>query len=289
MRVSKKPFLFSIIIGLLLTSFSYFFQPLMPFQSIAHRGASTYAPENTIASFEKAVDLGFDYIELDVRFSKDGHLVVIHDADVQRTTDGEGFIGDLTVDEIKKLDAGSWFSPEFAGEKVPLLNEVLDRFTGKVGLLIEMKAPENQPGMTEVLAEMLMSYKKDGQLVKNIKVQSFHVNEMKKFHKLAPDIPAGILLSKQLDMFHLASYRQFASFLSVHHLLLSKSFIKQAELFGYDIYSWTIKKQYQFADMQRLGVHGIISDEEKRLPDSRLYALITPFLKGQDFLKTLLT
>ncbi|MBT2690232.1 hypothetical protein J7I93_18845 [Bacillus sp. ISL-47] len=261
----------------------------MPFKSIAHRGASTYAPENTIASFEKAVDLGFDYIELDVRFSKDGHLVVIHDADVQRTTDGEGFIGDLTVEEIKNLDAGSWYSPEFAEEKVPLLYEVLDRFIGKIGLLIEMKAPENQPGMTEVLAEMLMSYKKDGQLVKNIKVQSFHVNEMKKFHQLAPDIPAGILLSKQLDMLHLASYRQFASFLSVHHLLLSKSFITQAELFGYEVYSWTIKKQYQFADMQRLGVHGIISDEEKRIPDSRLYAFITPFLKGQDFIKTLLT
>lgn len=289
MRVSKKPFLYSVITGLLLMTFSYFFQPLMSFQSIAHRGASAHAPENTMASFEKAVDLGFDYIEMDVRFSKDGHLVVIHDADAQRTTDGEGLIADMTVNEIKELDAGSWFSSAFEGEEVPLLNEVLDHFRGKIGLLIEMKAPENYPGMTEALADMLSGYTQDGQPVKSIKVQSFHVNEMKKFHQLAPDIPAGILLSKQLDMFHLASYRQFASFLSVHHLLLSKSFITQAELFGYDIYSWTIKKQYQFADMQRLGVHGIISDEEKRMPDSRLYALITPFLKGQDFLKTLLT
>ncbi|GLB61162.1 glycerophosphodiester phosphodiesterase [Cytobacillus sp. NCCP-133] len=289
MGVFKKPFLFSFITGLLLMTISYFFQPLMPFQSIAHRGASAYAPENTIASFEKAVELGFDYIELDVRFSKDGHLVVIHDANVKRTTDGKGFVGDLTVKEIKKLDAGSWFSSAYEGERIPLLNEVIERFSGQIGLLIEMKAPENQPRMTEVLAEMLNSCTQESKLVKNIKVQSFHVNELKKFHQLAPDIPAGILLSKQLDLFHLASYRSFASFLSVHHLLLSKSFVSQAELFGYDIYSWTVKKQYQFADMQRLGVHGIISDEEKRLPDSRLYALITPFLKGQDFLKTLLT
>ncbi|WP_264738280.1 glycerophosphodiester phosphodiesterase [Cytobacillus firmus] len=284
MWVSKKPVLYSILIGLVIMTISYFFQPLMPFQSIAHRGASALAPENTLASFEKAIELGFDYIELDVRLSKDKQLVVIHDANVLRTTDGEGLIEDLTVKDIKKLDAGSWFSPAFAGEKIPLLNEVLKKVSGKTGIIIEMKSPENQPGMTEILADMLNSYKPDN----HIKVQSFHINEMKKFHQLAPEIPAGLLLSKHLDLFHLASYRDFASFLSVHHLLLSKSLINQAELFGYEIYSWTISKQYQFADMQRLGVHGIISDDEKRIPDSIMYALITPFLKGQDFLKTLL-
>ncbi|MDM5229557.1 glycerophosphodiester phosphodiesterase family protein [Cytobacillus sp. NJ13] len=284
MWVSKKPVIYSILIGLVIMTISYFFQPLMPFQSIAHRGASALAPENTLASFEKAIELGFDYIELDVRLSKDNQLVVIHDANVLRTTDGEGLIEDLTVKDIKKLDAGSWFSPEFAGEKIPLLNEVLEKVSGKTGIIIEMKSPENQPGMTETLADMLNSYKPDN----HIKVQSFHINEMKKFHQLAPEIPAGLLLSKHLDLFHLASYRDFASFLSVHHLLLSKSFINQAELFGYEIYSWTISKPYQFADMQRLGVHGIISDDEKRIPDSIMYALITPFLKGQDFLKTLL-
>lgn len=284
MRVSKKPVLYSILIGLLLMTISYFFQPLMPFQSIAHRGASALAPENTLASFEKAIELGFDYIELDVRLSKDKQLVVIHDANVMRTTDGEGLIEDLTVKEIKKLDAGSWFSPAYAGERIPLLNEILKEVSGKTGIIIEMKSPENQPGMTEILANMLHSFKPDNE----IKVQSFHINEIKKFHQLAPEIPAGLLLSKHLDLFHLASYREFASFLSVHHLLLSKSFINQAELFGYEIYSWTISKQYQFADMQRLGVHGIISDDEKRIPDSIIYVLITPFLKGQDFFKTLL-
>ncbi|WP_254179155.1 glycerophosphodiester phosphodiesterase [Cytobacillus oceanisediminis] len=282
MRVSKKPVLYSILIGLLLMTISYFFQPLMPFQSIAHRGASALAPENTLAAFEKAIEL--DYIELDVRLSKDKQLVVIHDANVMRTTDGEGLIEDLTVKEIKKLDAGSWFSPAYAGERIPLLNEVLKEVSGKTGIIIEMKSPENQPGMTEILANMLNSFKPDNE----IKVQSFHINEIKKFHQLAPEIPAGLLLSKHLDLFHLASYREFASFLSVHHLLLSKSFINQAELFGYEIYSWTISKQYQFADMQRLGVHGIISDDEKRIPDSIIYVLITPFLKGQDFFKTLL-
>ncbi|WP_286149043.1 glycerophosphodiester phosphodiesterase family protein [Paenibacillus sp. FSL R5-0490] len=284
MLVSKKPVLLSIIIGMLLMTISYFFQPLMPFKSIAHRGASALAPENTLASFEKAIEMGFDYIELDVRLSKDKQLVVIHDANVLRTTDGEGLIEELTVKDLKKLDAGSWFSPAYAGEKIPLLTEVLKQASGKIGIIIEMKSPENQPGMTEILADVLNSYKSDSQ----IKVQSFHINEMKKFHKLAPEIPAGLLLSKHLDLFHLASYRDFASFLSVHHLLLSKSFINQTELFGYEIYSWTISKQYQFADMQRLGVHGIISDDEKRIPDSIMYVLITPFLKGQDLIRTLL-
>ncbi|KAF0818640.1 MULTISPECIES: glycerophosphodiester phosphodiesterase [unclassified Cytobacillus] len=285
MLVTKKPVLLSILIGLLLMTFSYFFQPLMPFKSIAHRGASAHAPENTLASFEKAIEMGFDYIELDVRLSKDKQLVVIHDANVQRTTDGEGLIEELTVNDLKKLDAGSWFSPEFEGEKIPLLTEVLNQTSGKIGIIIEMKAPENQPDMTGILADILNTHKSDSQ----IKVQSFHINEMKRFHELAPEIPAGLVLSKHLDLFHLASYRDFTSFLSVHHLLLSKSFINQAELFDYEIYSWTISKQYQYADMQRLGVHGIISGDEKRIPDSIMYALITPFLKGQDLIKTLLT
>jgi len=261
----------------------------MPYQSIAHRGASGYAPENTVASFEKAVELGFDFIELDVRLSKDGKLVVIHDADLSRTTNGNGFVKDLTVPELKRLDAGSWYSPEFAGEKIPLLEEVLFRFGDRIGLLIEMKSPENRPGMTEALSSVLTSHIAEGLKPSQIKVQSFHIEEMKKFHQLSPEISAGILLSKPLDMLQLASYSQFASFLSVHHLILTQSLINQAEFLGLDIFCWTIKEQFQFPEMQRLGVHGIISDEEYQNVDSRIYAFITPFLKGQYLFKTFFT
>ncbi|MDZ5474652.1 glycerophosphodiester phosphodiesterase family protein [Bacillus sp. 31A1R] len=262
--ITKRPIILSLVLGLIVSSLSYFFQPLFPYHSIAHRGASAYAPENTMASFQKAVALGFDFIELDIRMSKDQELIVIHDADVKRTTNGEGFVRDLTVDELKQLDAGSWFHPNYSSEKIPLLSEVLDTFGGKINLLIEMKFPENETNMTEKLAHTLYEYFEQGLDPSTVKVQSFHIFEIKKFHQLCPEVSAGILLSKPLDMFHLASYRSFASFLAVHYRLLSKSLVNQALFFDYEIYTWTIQDQPLFTVMQKLGVHGIISNQEKK-------------------------
>ena len=92
---------------------------------IAHRGASGYAPENTLASMELAIKLGCDAIELDIHLTKDQQIVVCHDFTVDRTTNGRGEIENLTLEDIKKLDAGSWFSDEFKGEKIPTLEEVI--------------------------------------------------------------------------------------------------------------------------------------------------------------------
>lgn len=243
----------------------------MPFLSIAHRGASEYAPENTFAAFEKALDLNFDYIELDIRLTKDHRLVVIHDGDVSRTTNGEGFVKDLTYEYLKTLDAGSWFSPEFAGESIPLLRDVLNRYGGKIGLLVEMKAPENNPAMVELLSRLIKDTIESGVNPASIKVQSFHANEIKRFKELTPEIETGIVLSKSLTLFNLSAYRKFASFLSVHHVLLSKSFVKQANFFGFNIYSWTISNYLDLYEMQRLGVHGIISNKGlKNEPDKNV-------------------
>jgi glycerophosphoryl diester phosphodiesterase len=106
---------------------------------IAHRGACTMAPENTLAAMRKAIDMGADLVEMDVRTTADGHIVVIHDPSVDRITDGRGAVRSLTLAQIKELDAGSWFSPEFAGEKVPTLEETLSLCRGKVGVYIDLK------------------------------------------------------------------------------------------------------------------------------------------------------
>src|SRR3954452_5816424 len=106
---------------------------------IAHRGASGYAPENTIAAFDKALEIKTDYIEIDVQRSKDGKLVIIHDHKVDRTTNGTGYVRDLTYEQLKRLDAGSWNGPQFSGEKIPSFEEILDRYHGKIGILIELK------------------------------------------------------------------------------------------------------------------------------------------------------
>lgn len=89
------------------------------FLTLAHRGASGYAPENTLAAFDKAIELGADMIETDVRQTKDGHLVLFHDPSVKRTTNGQGLVSELTLAELKALDAGSWFGREFAGQRIP--------------------------------------------------------------------------------------------------------------------------------------------------------------------------
>lgn len=98
---------------------------------VGHRGTTTFGPENTIAGFLAAVEHGAQLLEMDIRTTKDGHLVVIHDASVDRTTDGEGLVRRMTLEEIKKLDAGSWFDAKFGGERVPTFAEVLDAIKGK--------------------------------------------------------------------------------------------------------------------------------------------------------------
>src|SRR3712207_5048900 len=108
---------------------------------MAHRGAAAYAPENTIAAFTKAIEMKADAIELDIHLSKDDHIVVIHDEKVDRTTNGKGLVMEFTLEELKRLDAGSWFNKEFKNEKIPTLREVLELVAYKnIDLNIEIKA-----------------------------------------------------------------------------------------------------------------------------------------------------
>lgn len=119
---------------------------------IAHRGASAYAPENTMAAFKLANEMGADWFELDCTLSKDGRVIVIHDDDTERTTGVPGKVKDLTLDELKKLDAGSWKSPDFAGERLPTLEETFDFSKGKIGVYVEIK---NSDDDTVLVAEIL--------------------------------------------------------------------------------------------------------------------------------------
>lgn len=124
--------------------------------AIAHRGASLEAPENTLAAFRRAMNLGADLIELDVHQTADGELVVIHDETVDRTTGGSGAVGEMTLPEIRALDAGSWRGPDFAGERVPTLLSVLQLTRGHTGLAIEIKAGSGRyPGIEPAIVRLL--------------------------------------------------------------------------------------------------------------------------------------
>jgi len=136
-----------------------------PIMVIAHRGFSGAAPENTLAAFRKAIDVGSDLIELDIQLSKDGKIVVIHDEILGRATNGQGKVSDHTLQELKKLDAGSKFRAEFSGERIPTLQEVLDLAKGRVLVNIEIKDPTyGQYPITELADKALKEVKKAGMM-----------------------------------------------------------------------------------------------------------------------------
>ncbi|MFH1739161.1 MAG: glycerophosphodiester phosphodiesterase family protein [bacterium] len=119
---------------------------------VAHRGAATFGPENTMAAFDKAIALGVDYIEIDIRETRDGHFVIMHDETVDRTTNGTGKVSDLTLEDIQHLEAGAWFAREFEGEPILTLKETLETFRGRVGANLDFKQ-----GSPERLVELLRS------------------------------------------------------------------------------------------------------------------------------------
>lgn len=163
---------------------------------IAHRGASGYSPENTLASFQMALDQGVDGIELDVRFTKDRVLVVCHDATIRRTSNGKGYVQDYTLEEIRKFDFGSWYGPEFAGEKIPTLEETFEFLQNEDILLnVEIKnGPVLDEGMEEELLRLIEKY----QFNDRILVTAFNHLSLQKVHELDPNIKIGFILHTNL-------------------------------------------------------------------------------------------
>ncbi|CAM4396847.1 glycerophosphodiester phosphodiesterase [Paenibacillus alkaliterrae] len=262
---------------------------------IAHRGASGYAPENTMAAFELAERLGADFIELDIRMSKDGELVVIHDKTVDRTTNEAGYVHDYTLQELQGMDAGSHFHADYADETIVSLEEVMDRFAGRIGILIEIKDPPLYPGIEEKLAEMVRRYEiiqdilgigvsesiqgkeyiedpggragsegiASSEGTAGIIIQSFDFNSMRRIHSLLPGIPAAVLIhadrhpltDKTLD--ELAS---FASYINVSHDLLDGELVREILERNRKVMAWTIRNDQDMDRMKKLGVDGIITD-----------------------------
>jgi len=158
---------------------------------MAHRGASAVAPENTMAAFRKAIELKADSIELDVHMTRDGHIVVAHDEQVNRTSNGKGWIKDMTLEELKELDFGSWFSQDFKGEKIPTLREVLEMLSGWNGILnLEIKKLiVLYEGIEKKVTDLLQEF---GMVERTI-ISSFNHYSLVEVKKLVPRLKTGIL------------------------------------------------------------------------------------------------
>jgi glycerophosphoryl diester phosphodiesterase len=163
------------------------------FMVIAHRGASAYAPENTLAAFDLALHLGCRHLELDVDVTSDGHIVVMHDDTVDRTTNGTGPVGSQTLAELRALDAGAWFGTQFAGERIPTFVEVLERYQGRVHLHTEIKG--RAPHLASGTADLVRQYGMED----HVTVTSFQQPRLAEIRAYAPELPTGWLVSEVSD------------------------------------------------------------------------------------------
>ncbi|MDF2726080.1 MAG: glycerophosphoryl diester phosphodiesterase [Paenibacillus sp.] len=231
------------------------------FKIIAHRGAAGEAPENTLAAFALGMKQGATGIELDVHLSKDGEIIVCHDTTLNRTTDRQGAISEMTVAEIKQADAGRWFHESFQGERIPLLEEVLDLVPPSVDINVEIKA-----GLKELvppLAELLKRKDRVG----SVFVSSFDFECLEQLNALVPDVRLALLynirMTNQHRMADLLDCPVYS--LHPHWSVLNKHNVQAATSRGLKVYPWTVNKEEGMRSMIDCGVSGIITDFPGRL------------------------
>lgn len=234
---------------------------------IAHRGASGTAPENTMAAIRKAMHSNAVCIEIDVHLSQDNELVVIHDYTVNRTTNGSGKIAEMTLTEIQSLDAGSWFAPEFAGEKVPALQEVIGYIDGEKLLLIEIKGGvEKYPGIAEKLIDMIQEANAGDWCI----VQSFDDKTLEQIYERWPEIRLQKLFVSKLRLlpviydgrFSWFSFKKYhyAEALNLHYRFANKRLVRKLRENGFEVNIWGGKEPDSYHKIRHLPVDGLITD-----------------------------
>ncbi|MFF2806896.1 glycerophosphodiester phosphodiesterase [Streptomyces sp. NPDC058000] len=243
---------------------------------VGHRGAAAYAPENTLASVDAAHRLGIPWVENDVQRTKDGELVVLHDTSLARTTNVKKVfpdrspwnVGDLTLREIEKLDAGSWFGAKFKGERVPTLEDYLDEVEHNgQRLLMELKNPELYPGIER---QALRELRHDGwldseHLKRRLIVQSFNADAIKKVHRLNPAVKTGFLGNPPVA--DLPKYAAYCDQINPPHTAVTQAYVNAVHALRgphhrrLELYTWTVDDAKAAVGSAGLGVDGVISNK----------------------------
>jgi glycerophosphoryl diester phosphodiesterase len=231
---------------------------------IAHRGGREWAPENTLSAFRRSLEFGAYGIELDIQRCASGELVVFHDEELSRTTNGAGLLKDCSLDELRRLSAGHWFDPSFKDERVPLLVEVLDLVGGGIVINIELKnTPFEYPGMVFDLLELVADYPRPDQLI----FSSFDHKVMKELHEQAPQLKIALLGAAVF-----VDLKQTAEAIGAHYLHPSydcfrPDIAQEAHRAGLEVNVWTCNLQREWRDCLRMGVEGIITDDPEGLKE----------------------
>jgi len=228
--------------------------------NVAHRGASHEAPANTLAAFMLAVDLGADGIELDVHLSKDDQVVVIHDFDVSTTTNGQGLVCVKTLAELKELDAGSWFDPVFAGQRIPTLQEVIDAVSRRLLLNVELKTSGWDDGG---LATKVVQIVEQNGLVDRVILSSFNPLTVWRVKRCNPRIATGLLYTEDMPLFQRKAWlRRLVrpTALHPHYTMVDARYVWWANKQGYRVNTWTADDPGDMWRLMREGVDIIITN-----------------------------
>ncbi|MFJ8904288.1 MULTISPECIES: glycerophosphodiester phosphodiesterase [unclassified Streptomyces] len=250
---------------------------------VAHRGASGYAPENTLAAVDKAAALGTAWVENDVQRTKDGELVVVHDDSLQRTTDVEEVfpdrapwkVKDFTAAELARLDAGSWFDPAYAGARVPTLEQFVHRVDQhRQKLLLEIKNPELYPGIERDILKVLGNegWLDRAHVQQRLIVQSFSTDSVRTVHELKPEVKTGFLGTPPVA--DLPVYAAFADQINPSHSSLTAAYVSAVHGFEgahgkrLETFTWTVNDAAAARRVAGFGVDGIITNRPDVVRDA---------------------
>jgi len=221
-------------------------------QVMAHRGSSKAAPENTLASVKRAIEDGADWLEIDVQETADGKVVVYHDSDFMRLAGKDLKVWNATLADLRDIDVGSWFAPEFAGERVPTLGQVLDQCRGHIGVNIELKYYGHDEQLEQRVADVVASHRMDA----HVTAMSLKIDLVKKMKSIRPDWKVGLLMSvsagnpKNID----------ADFLAVNAKFANRNMIQSAHRNAKEVYVWTVDDAPTMSVMIGRGVDCIITN-----------------------------
>ncbi len=248
---------------------NHFLQPRPTPLVLAHRGASAHAPENTLAAFSLAADQQADGIELDAKLTHDGEIVVMHDATVDRTTDGCGRVSDLTLSEIKSLDAGSNFGPQFTKESVPLLAEVFETVSQCLIINVELT---NYTSQNDGLESKVIALIKQRDLIDRVMLSSFNPLSLRKVKSIEPRIVCGLLYSPDMPIYlrraWLAPIIPHLDAQHPHYKQVTREYVTRLHSRGLKINVWTANDVAAIRSAVEFGVDGIIGDDPSLIQET---------------------
>jgi glycerophosphoryl diester phosphodiesterase len=226
----------------------------------AHRGASAHAPENTMAAFQLALEQGAPAIEFDVKLSADGHIVVIHDQTVDRTTNATGNVASLPLDALRALDAGSWFGAAFRGEKIPTLHEVFAAFGESMLMNIELT---NYRTPFDALVPKVVDLIQKYGVAHNILFSSFYPHNLMRAARLLPSVPRGQLIWPGSAGAWQRAWSRMINIQAEHPWKdeITAASIQAAHQRGRRVHAWTVNSPEDLRRLKSIGVDGIFTDD----------------------------